>query len=86
MHVTGDTWIYKRDSRISRPVEEILWHVDGIPYLRPEVQLLHKAGGFRPKDQVDFDATWPLLEPADRHWLREALELTRPGHRWLDVL
>jgi hypothetical protein len=59
---------------------------DGVPYLRPEVQLLHKSGGCRPKDQADFDATWPLLDPTDRHWLRHAIELAHPGHRWLQPL
>lgn len=86
MGVTDDTWVFKRDARISRPVEEIVWSVDGVPYLRPEVQLLHKAGGRRPKDQSDFDATWPVLDQADRCWLRDAIELAHPGHRWLGVL
>src|SRR5206468_775911 len=51
MGVTDDRWVFKRDSRISRPVDDIVWSVDGIRYLRPEVQLLHKAAGLRPKDQ-----------------------------------
>ena len=55
-------WTYKRDARISLSVEEILWAREGIPYLRPEVQLLHKAPGLRPKDQADFDACLHLLE------------------------
>jgi hypothetical protein len=50
------------------------------------VQLLHKAGRPRSKDEADFAATWPLLEPADRRWLREAIDLTHPAHPWLDVL
>lgn len=86
MDVTDDTWLFKRDSRIRRPVDDIVWSRDGIPYLRPEVQLLHKANGSRPKDESDFAATWPLLEPADRRWLREAIELAHPAHRWLGVL
>jgi len=85
MGVTDDRWIFKRDSRISRPVDEIVWSVDGVPYLRPEVQLLHKAAGLRPKDQVDFTHAWPHLEPADQRWLREAIALTHPAHPWLDV-
>ncbi len=86
MGVTDGRWIFKRDSRISRPLEEIVWFDHGVPYLRPEVQLLHKARGLRSKDQVDFDATWPRLEPAARRWLREAIELTQPAHPWLSVL
>lgn len=86
MSLTDDTWVFKKDVRVSRPVDEIVWQLDGVPYLRPEVQLLHKSGGCRPKDQADFDATWPLLDAADRHWLREAIELTHPGHHWLEPL
>lgn len=86
MDVTDGRWVFKRDARITLPVEEIIWSVDGIPYLRPEVQLLHKANGLRPKDRADFAATWPLLEPAPRRWLRESVELAHPGHPWLEVL
>lgn len=83
MDGTSTTWTYKRDARISLPVEEILWTRDGISYLRPEVQLLHKARGLRPKDQADFDACLPLLAPDARDWLRTALSLAHPGHPWL---
>jgi hypothetical protein len=83
MDVTSTTWTYKRDARISLPVEEILWIREGIPYLRPEVQLLHKAPGLRPKDQADFDACLHLLERDPRDWLRWALDIAHPGHPWL---
>ncbi len=86
MDATPTTWTYKRDSRISRPVAEILWVGDGITYLRPEVQLLHKAPGLRPKDQLDFDACLPLLSPEALSWLRIALGTAHPGHPWLGVL
>jgi hypothetical protein len=86
MGVTDDRWVFKRDARISRPVDDVVWHADGIPYLSPEVQLLHKAAGRRPKDEADFAVTWPLLEPAARRWLREAIELVHPRHAWLEVL
>lgn len=86
MHATPTTWTYKRDARITRPLAEILWEHDGITYLRPEVQLLHKARVVRPKDQADFDVCAPLLDDASRAWLRSSLELAHPGHRWLDAL
>jgi hypothetical protein len=86
MHATPTTWTYKRDARITRPLAEILWTHDGITYLRPEVQLLHKARVVRPKDQVDFDVCAPLLDDASRTWLRSSLELAHPGHRWLEAL
>lgn len=86
MDVTDDTWIFKRDARIRRRLDDIVWCVDGVPYLRPEVQLLHKAAGLRPQDQADFDATVSLLDPTDRRWLRDAIEFTHSIHPWLDVL
>nr|WP_300052163.1 hypothetical protein [uncultured Nocardioides sp.] len=86
MHATPTTWTYKRDARITLPLAEILWIHDGITYLRPEVQLLHKARVVRPKDQVDFDVCAPLLDDRSRGWLRSALALAHPGHPWLGEL
>jgi hypothetical protein len=59
---------------------------DGIPYGRPEVVLLYKAKHTRPKDDADFAAVLPRLERERRRWLREALELVHPAHRWLPDL
>lgn len=86
MDVTASTWTYKRNARISLPIEDILWSRDGIDYLRPQVQLLHKAPGLRPKDQEDFAACLPLLDHAARAWLAYALQVAHPGHPWLDEL
>jgi hypothetical protein len=86
MDATSATWTYKRDSRVRLPVAEILWVREGISYLRPEVQLLHKAPGLRQKDQADFDACLPLLGPRARAWLRTALTTAHPGHPWLSDL
>jgi len=83
MHTTSDTWTYKRDDRISLPLDDILWEREGITYLRPEIQLLHKAPGLRQKDQADFDTCVSLLEPGARVWLRTALSIAHPNHPWL---
>jgi hypothetical protein len=83
MDTTASTWTFKRDSRISRPLDEILWTRDGIDYLRPEVQLLHKARASRPKDEADLEACLPLLDDTSRDWLADALGLAHPGHPWL---
>lgn len=83
VHATPTTWTFKRDPRIGRPLQEILWQHDGITYLRPEVQLLHKARGLGEKDQADFEACVPLLDTGPRTWLRTALGLAHPGHPWL---
>jgi hypothetical protein len=84
MKLSGGRWVFKRDQRISLPYTDITWTQDGIRYLRPEIQLLHKARGLRPKDQADFDAAWPLLDDSAARWLRDSLTLTQPGHPWLD--
>lgn len=83
----GDQWVSRRDARVRRPVAQI-GHVtaDGIPYLRPAVQLFYKAKGVREKDQLDFEAVLPLLGGEERAWLSSALKLTLPGHVWLDRL
>jgi hypothetical protein len=83
----GDTWICRRDATIRMPYERLIERTaDGIPYGRPEVVLLYKAKHTRPKDDADFAAALPRLEPDRRRWLRNALVLVHPGHRWLGDL
>jgi Aminoglycoside-2''-adenylyltransferase len=80
----GDTWIYRRDGRIRLPFDQVIeWTSEGIPYSRPEIVLLFRAKHVREKDEADFDAVLPLLEPERRRWLADALELVHPGHPWL---
>lgn len=86
MDATRDLWTYRRDSRVSAPLDQILWTKEGVDYLRPEIQLLHKAPGHRAKDQWDFEATRPLLTATDTRWLRTALETAHPGHPWIGDL
>jgi hypothetical protein len=82
-----DTWVFRRDETISRPrLQMIAATADGVPYLKPEGVLLYKAKAVRAKDAADFDACAPLLEPAARAWLRDALQRTHPGHSWIDLL
>jgi hypothetical protein len=83
---TADDWIYRRDPRIRRPIADLLWRSSDIPYLVPEVQLLFKSKTVRPKDEQDFRDSLPLLRPAQSRWLRSALRLTDPEHRWLAFL
>jgi hypothetical protein len=84
----GETWICRRDTRVRRPFAEVIRRTpDGIPYGAPEIVLLYKAKhAAREKDQADFAAVQPLLSPAQRAWLADALAVVHPGHRWLDVL
>jgi hypothetical protein len=70
-------WVFKRDSRVHLPWSRALHEVDGVPYLRPELALLHKAHLDRPKDRADLAAA--RLDPAARAWLADTLDLL--GHR-----
>ena len=79
---SAEEWVHKRDESIRMPMRDALWVRDGIRYLQPEIQLLHKAKGLRAKDQLDFDTTLPSLDERRRVWLRDALERTLPGHPW----
>jgi len=80
-------WISRRTAQI-RGSLSTLGSVtsDGIPYLAPEIQLLYKAKGLRPKDEADFARTLPALSGKSRQWLRESLALVHPGHAWLTEL
>lgn len=65
---------YRRDPSISWPIEEAIRRTaDGIPYLAPHVQLLYKAKGGRPRDEIDFAAAMPLLSDAQRSSLEWVL-------------
>jgi hypothetical protein len=85
----GDQWVFKRDPSIRGPLGEIGFRTpDGIPCLRPRIQLLYKA---KPetldKDQSDFDLALPRVAPEDRAWLRRHLETRFPdGHPWIESL
>jgi hypothetical protein len=83
----GDQWLFRRLPAISRPVATIGGTTPaGIPYLAPEIQLLYKAKGLRPKDEADFLHTVPALRRERRNWLRDALTQVHPHHPWLDQL
>src|SRR4051794_4598563 len=83
--VDGDEWVYRRDDRIRRPVAELTGPVSsrGRRVLAPEVQLLYKSKGLRPKDEADFAAAHPALDSAQRSWLADALATVSPSHPWL---
>jgi aminoglycoside-2''-adenylyltransferase len=84
----GNKWLCRRDESIRLPYDEVIECTDdGIPYGRPEIVLLFKAKhAHRDRDQRDFEAVVPRLEPERRRWLAEALERVHPGHRWLGEL
>ncbi|WP_318614764.1 nucleotidyltransferase domain-containing protein [Sporosarcina sp. YIM B06819] len=80
-------WIFRRESSISFP-ESSLFLVpnEGVPYLHPAVVLLYKAKNAREKDHADFDAVKDLLKVEDKEWLRKALWVHVPEHKWIQEL
>lgn len=84
----GETWICRRDPTLRLPYARLIRHTeDGIPYGSPEVVLLFKAKhADEDKNQADFAATAPRLDPEGRRWLHNALERVHPGHAWLAEL
>lgn len=82
----ADTWISVRDDRIRRPFVKCVFTHNDILYLQPEIVLHLKARLTRPKDERDFSTAVAVLQPDACVWLRSALELTNPGHPWLERL
>ena len=80
----GEDWVYRRDPRLRRPVASLSGPASSAArrVLAPEVQLLQKSKGRRPKDEADLAAALPALSTVARTWLRDALDLVSPGHDW----
>jgi hypothetical protein len=77
-------WVYRRDPSLRLPyADAVRRSPGGVPYLVPELVLLFKAGGTRPKDDTDLAGALPRLEPARRAWLRAAVARHHPDHPWL---
>ena len=79
-------FVYRRDTRITMPLDEATFVVDGVRYLAPEWQLLFKSRGRREKDEVDLADCLPLMSEGQKRWLRETLEMTDPGNPWIGRL
>ena len=78
---TGE-WVYRRDPRIRLPIGAAFCGDWALRYLAPEIVLLYKSKAPSAKDDVDFESVRPFLRARQRAWLRDALSLTAPGHRW----
>jgi hypothetical protein len=75
--------VYRRDARVTQPIEEATFLREGVRYLSPEWQLLFKSKTPRPKDERDFADCLPMLSAKQRTWLADALRLTDPANPWL---
>jgi hypothetical protein len=80
---TRQEWWCRRHPELTVPMERAVRRTDqGVPYMAPELQLLMKAHGTRPKDDADFLAIAPLLDPVAAEWLNQALRRYYPSHPW----
>lgn len=84
---TDDVWQFRRNPAITKPLSKLYLTNDrGIEFLCPEVVLLYKSKAPREKDEQDFQATVKYLETNARRWLKAALSVCDPQHKWLDFL
>jgi hypothetical protein len=83
----GDQWFSRRSPLIWGHRDDLMTRYQGIPCIRIEVQLMYKAKGQRPKDELDFQACLPRLSLEAKEWLKDVLTLLYPqGHSWLNAL
>lgn len=69
-NIVDDVLSYRRDPSITLPISDAILRDDaGIPYVAPQLQLLYKLKGGRPRDEVDFAAAVPRLNDEQREWL-----------------
>lgn len=82
--VEGTQWFSRRNPLIRGKRKDMLTVYNGIPCIRPEIQLLYKAKNQRPKDNQDFYACLPHLDMGAKVWLKDCLMILYPdGHDWL---
>ena len=79
-------WLFRRDHRVRRPLIDMFANPHSVPYLAPEIVLLYKSKAPGADDEADLAAALPHLGAVRRRWLREALTLTAPGHRWDEIV
>lgn len=81
----GNQLIFSQSPAICRQLDKAILHRDGIPYLAPEIALLHKAREpERPESIADFQTAFPSMDAEQKRWFQESLALLFPkGHPWL---
>lgn len=82
-----NVWIYKREPSFCLPrATAIRKSSAGICYLAPSIVLLFKAKHLRDKDEHDFQAALPKLEPTEKADLLRWLKQLHPNHAWIAAL
>ena len=77
-------WVWRHDPTVTMTLADLTWIDDaGVRFARPEVVLAHKAKWRQHKDDLDFEAAWPLLDDRAKEWLRAKVATMYPDHAWL---
>ena len=85
--ISDQTWTFRYDDSVTHSLAEIGgMSPDSIPYLLPEVTLLHKAARLRRVDEQDFQRVLPMLNHTQRAQLWADLQIFEPEHPWLIAL
>jgi len=85
--IEGDDWIYRRDTRICRPVSQAVCQTSSrIPYLSPEVVLLYKSKNPRAKDEIDLANAAAEMNIEQKEWLSNSLRIVDGQHPWIRKL
>lgn len=85
----GDLWQFKRDPTLTRPLAQVgSSSTSGVPFLLPEIVLLHKAtaGDITEQDTEDLSAVVELMTVSQKAWLTGAISRYASAHPWLETL
>ena len=70
-----DNWIYRLNEKIKLNEEKaILNNEEEIPYLCPEIVLLHKSKDMRDKDIADISNANEKMDESQKKWLMDSIE------------
>jgi len=88
MEAEDEDWVYRRLRSIRGKIAQMGLRTDtGIPYLAPEIQLLHKSGTGQQKDLDDLAAVLSVLPRRRAGWLLRCLKEQYPqGHEWIRLV
>ena len=71
----NEQWIYRRNNKVRLDIEKaILFNVDKIPFLSPEIVILYKSKDIREKDITDINNTIGSMNKAQISWLIDSID------------
>jgi len=81
-------FLFAKNHDIKLKLETAILKTGDIPYIAPELALLHKSNRTNiTENQLDFDNTLHNLDGEQVKWLENALHIMFPeGHKWCDAI